>query len=105
MDSKDTHPNLSYPICTSFVPDILEGQLCYTLELKEFSGRGKRNGLMLLLDLNKERSIHITRDLSIKKEVVVGNKRQMNLDTESSWVDMSAKIQINTMSPQITHGQ
>ena len=99
------HPNLSFPVCDSFVPDILEGQLCYTLTLKESSGKGKRNGLMLLLDLNKGRSIHVTRNLSLQKEVVVGNKMEMNLDTESSFGDVSAKIQINTMSPHVTHGK
>ena len=99
------HPNLSFPVCDSFEPDILEGQLCYTLKLKESGGKGKKNGLILLLDLNKGRSIHITRDLSFQKQVVVGNKMEMNLDTESSWGDVSAKIQINTMSPHVTYGQ
>ena len=99
------HPNLSFPVCDSFVPDILEGQLCYTLKLKESSGKGKKNGLMLLLDLNKGRSIHVTRDLSPQKKLVVGNKMEMNLDTESSFGDVSAKIQINTMSPHVTYGK
>ena len=72
------HPNLSFPVCDSFEPDILEGQLCYTLKLKESSGMGKTNGLMLLLDLNKGRSIHIKRDLSPQSKVVVENKKEMN---------------------------
>ena len=100
MDSKDTHPNLSYPICTSFVPDILEGQLCYTMKLNRTGGKGKRNGLMLLVDLNKQRSF----ETSLGKGQSVEDKNQMSLDTELSRRDTSAKIQINAMSPITEYG-
>ena len=49
-------PGLTFPLCSSFLPTILEGQLCYKLALKEPSGVGKRNTLLLLVDNNNERS-------------------------------------------------
>ena len=40
--------------CDKFEPTILEGQLCYTLDVAKYTGkttkRGKTNGLVLLLD-------------------------------------------------------
>ena len=100
METEDKHPNLSFPICTSFVPDILEGQLCYTLNLNQTGGKGKRNGLMLLLDLNQQRSFETT----LKKDQTIEDISQMSLDTELSRRDKSAKIQINAMSPTTEYG-
>ena len=100
MEREDTHPNLSYPICTSFVPDILEGQLCYTITLNKIGGKGKRNGLMFLVDLNRRRGFKITH----QKNKTVDDKSQMSLDTELSRIDTSAKIQINSMSPHTEYG-
>ena len=100
METEDKHPNLSFPICTSFVPDILEGQLCYTLKLNWTGGKGKRNGLMLLLDLNHQRSFETT----LQKDQTIEDISQMSLDTELSRRDTSAKIQINAMSPTKEYG-
>ena len=50
-------PGLTFPLCSSFLPTILEGQLCSKLTLNTTSGQGKRNELMLLLDYNEERSL------------------------------------------------
>ena len=46
-----------FPLCSSFVPTFVEGQLCYEIKLSEFSGQGKGKGLMLLLDYNENRAI------------------------------------------------
>ena len=43
-------PGTNFPLCSSFLPTILEGQLCYKLMLNQTSGQGKENELMLLLD-------------------------------------------------------
>ena len=94
------HPNLSFPVCSSFVPDILEGQLCYTLRINETGGKGKQNGLMLLLDLNENRDFHT----SLHHHASVDDKYRMNLDTENSMHDTSAKIQINAMLPDTKFG-
>ena len=49
------HP---YPVCTSFLPASLEGQLRYKLTLNRTSYTGRRNGLVLLLDINEDRSVN-----------------------------------------------
>ena len=94
------HPNLSFPVCSSFVPDILEGQLCYTLKINETGGKGKQNGLMLLLDLNENRDFYT----SLHYHPLLDDKYRMNLDTENSMHDISAKIQINAMLPDTKYG-
>ena len=101
MEPEDTHPNLSFPICTSFVPDILEGQLCYTMKHKESGGKGKINGLMLLVDLNTQRFFKTS---SRKRQTIV-DKNKISLDTELSRRDTSTKIQINSMSPFTAYGR
>ena len=55
-----TLPGLTFPLCSSFLPTILEGQLCYKLTVNDTSsGQGKRNELMLLLDYNDDLSLHV----------------------------------------------
>ena len=52
-------PDLNLTICNKFKPIILEGQLCYTLDVakltKMSTKAGKPNGLFLLLDPNPYR--------------------------------------------------
>ena len=91
-----------FPICSSFLPTILEGQLCYKLSLNEFSGRGKANELMLLLDYNEERSLQVS---SNKTDNVHLSNKTMNFDTAvKSIQSSSAKVQINTLSPSVNFG-
>ena len=99
-DSMTMHPNLSFPVCSSFVPDILEGQLCYTLKINETGGKGKQNGLMLLLDLNENRNF-LT---SLEQDRSNGKKSRMNLDTENSMRKKAAKVQINAILPNTKYG-
>ena len=54
----DTLPGITYPLCSSFFPTVLEGQLCYELKLNDTSGQGKGYELMLLLDYNEDLSLH-----------------------------------------------
>ena len=49
--------HMSFPVCTLFKPTLLQGQLCYKLDLKKESRQGKKNELLLLLDYNKELSL------------------------------------------------
>ena len=91
-----------FPLCSSFLPTILEGQLCYKLSLNEFSGRGKANELMLLLDYNEERSLQVC---SNKNDNVKLSNKTLNFDTAvESIQSSSAKIQINTLSPSVNFG-
>ena len=98
--SMTIHPNLSFPICSSFVPDILEGQLCYTLKINETGGKGKQNGLMLLLDLSENRNF-LT---SLEQDASISGKSRMNLDTENSVRKKAAKVQINAILPNTKYG-
>ena len=46
--------NFTYPICTAFLPTLLDGQLCYELDMnriREPVKRGPFGGLFLVLDL------------------------------------------------------
>ena len=91
-----------FPLCSSFLPTILEGQLCYKLDLKEFSGQGKANELMLLLDYNEERSLQVS---SNKTDIVKLSNKTLNFDTAVKTIQSSsAKVQINTLSPSVNFG-
>ena len=63
-------PGISFPLCSSFLPTILEGQLCYKLTLNTTSGQGKRNELMLLLDYNEERSLQTPAEEDKEEEFI-----------------------------------
>merc|ERR1712015_385918 len=52
-------PGITFPLCSAFLPTILEGQLCYELKLNATSDQGKRNQLMLVLDYNEDRSVQM----------------------------------------------
>ena len=101
---KEAHtlPGITFPLCTSFNPTILEGQLCYKLNLNMTSGQGKRNELMLILDYNEDRSLQAA---SNGNEDVKSNTDTLNFDTAVESIQgVSAKIQINTLSPYVGFG-
>ena len=100
--SGERRANLSVPVCTSFAPVIHNGQLCYQLNnsrlgVEQKGGNGVREGLLLLLDINADRS-----------SAILGG----NLDDLSKYrFDMSpapesgqAEIYIHTLSPFTGHG-
>ena len=101
-----TLPGITFPLCSSFLPTILEGQLCYNLELKRKSGQGKINQLMLVLDYNEDRSLQASsKAVKDKVEGKLSSKSVMNFDTSrGSLQGVSAKVQINTLSPYIHFG-
>jgi hypothetical protein len=90
--------NLFLPACTSFRPVVLEGRLCHQLDtsrLGAVGGPGERHSLMLLLDINAERSSHVYRqhgefktDLDLTRLPTMGNSR----------------LFIHTLSPYTGHG-
>ena len=47
--------NISFPLCSSFKPTMLEGQLCHKIELNGKADTGRVNELMMLLDYNEDR--------------------------------------------------
>ena len=96
-------PGITFPLCSSFLPTILEGQLCYKLTLNKTSGQEKENELMLLLDYNEDRSLQTSSNNS-KKAVKSSNKTLSFATAIESIQGVSAKIQINTLSPYISFG-
>ena len=56
-DNSFALPGINFPLCSSFLPTIHEGQLCYKLTLNKTSGQGKENELLLLIDFNEDRSL------------------------------------------------
>ena len=97
-------PGITFPLCSAFLPTILEGQLCYELKLNATSGQGKENQLMLVLDYNQDRSLQI----SSENESVAGvrvSKGTLNFATAvQSLQDVSAKVHIGSLTPYTRFG-
>ena len=97
---------ITFPLCSSFLPTILEGQLCYKLDLKKNSGQGKKNQLLLVLDYNEDRSIQT--GFSTNEDVAVdmaSSKNTMDLDSSKGGLQgVSTKVQINILSPYVHFG-
>ena len=92
----------NFPLCSSFLPTILEGQLCYKLTLNDTSGKGKKNELLILLDYNENRSLQVASNMTKAAESSNGT---LDFDTAvGSIQSSSAKIQINTLSPYVGFG-
>ena len=85
-------PGITFPLCSSFLPTILGGQLCYKLGLKEPSGVGKRNTLLLLIDNNHERSFP-TSSKNVDFEPV-SSKNLLDFDEEDKH-----KVHISFLEP------
>ena len=95
----------TFPLCSSFLPTILEGQLCYELKLNNTSDQGKRNELLLILDYNEEFSIQTSSsEKERKNQTTIGNET-LNLDTTFESIESEdAKIKVNTLSNNINFG-
>ena len=90
-------PNISFPICNAFKPTILEGQLCYKIQVNSTGGLGSRNGLSLLLDFQHELSLQA----SSKQEWKHDQKlfRELDFGASGSLDREAAKVHIDTLSP------
>ena len=94
--------NTTFPLCSSFLPTILEGQLCYKLTLNDTSGKGKKNELMILLDYNEDRSVQVLSNLS---KAATSSNQMIDFDTAVGSIQgAQAKVHINTLSPYTGFG-
>ena len=92
----------AFPLCSSFLPTILEGQLCYKLTVKEKSGKGKKHELMILLDYNEDRSVQALSNITKNGQ---SSNRTLDFDTAVGSIQGSiAKVQIITLSPYVGFG-
>ena len=94
-----TLPGLTFPLCSAFSPTILEGQLCYELELNQPSGQGRRNQLMFVLDYNQDRSLQIS---SEEEKAVDERVSKWTMGFDDAVQSLQAKVHIGTLSP-FTH--
>ena len=99
----ELRPNISFPICTSFQPTILDGQLCYKLQVNTTSGKGKKNELVLLLDYHEDLSMHYSYENEDDMDPVI--TLDLNFDAVESRQKNEAKIQINTLSSDMYFGE
>ena len=94
MMGKDTGL-FSFPICNKFRETILDGQLCYSLQLSDvIPEQGKKGELLLLLDYNKERSVFIK---GPKKENL-GEDNTLSLEEVREEDATLAKVFIHTLN-------
>ena len=64
--SADVDEENDFPLCDKFTPVLLEGQLCYQLNVSEHISKevsfGPNHALMLLIDNNPEKSASVLPD-------------------------------------------
>ena len=91
--------NLSFPLCSAFQPRVLDGQVCYFVDLNTAMGdrtvrQGPAHGLTLFVDYNEERMVgRVTNE----QEEAFPNLKEQTEDKE-------LKIHINTLEPFIGYG-
>ena len=99
-----TNKELQFDVCSEFKPTILEGQLCYSLNLSSknypTSKQSLKNGLLLIIDPRtsnknyKEQSEHQKRNritsLNFEQEYDDTNSARIYLNTLSSFTDYRA---------------
>ena len=96
----ETRPDIPFQACNKFQPTLLEGQVCYSLNLSLIqngnSKSGERAGLLILIDQGIKSGSTI-KDISLND---IEDKFQ-NLDNDmvvSEDNDNSARIYLNTLS-------
>ena len=95
-------PNMTFPVCDIFEPAVFEGRLCYQVLGEKLSrqkvSEGKRSGLMLLIDVNTERSLDITSnetktsDMS-ERDLYIGNDQVVNRNLASIHIGTLARYE------------
>ena len=91
--------NFSFPLCSAFQPRVLDGQVCYFVDLNTAMGdrtvrQGPAHGLTLFVDYNEERMVGGVKDEQ--------GEAFVNLKGQSA--DNELKIHIDTLEPFIGYG-
>ena len=87
--------NFDIPICTKFAPRMIDGQMCYTVDVNEVEVKSKeaiKHGLVFAMDYNEDRNIaedieDVHMDESTYLHKILGNEDNMS----------RAKIYIDTL--------
>ena len=100
-----TRQDLPFTVCSHFKPTVLEGQLCYSLDLSsiktENSKPGERAGLFILIDqgvadeesetnINTQEKTEQIRDIDLKGPEQHENYARIYLNTLTSFTDNRA---------------
>ena len=84
----------SFPVCTSFNPVALDGQLCYNIKLNNVTSNNRRtDGLILILDLNEDRLV----PLGMEEDNDQSNVKLI-FNPKDQGAKKAAKLHINTLS-------
>ena len=90
-----TRQDLPFTVCSGFKPFILQGQLCYSLDLStikiDTAKTGMKHGLVLILDEGRSKN-HQKTEKFTKKAIT-----SLNFET-SSHSESSARIYLNTLA-------
>ena len=89
-------PNTSFPICKSFAPVPLDGQLCYNIKLDMKAENGKQGGLALVLDMNEDRAVNL--DFLTPKSLQ-GDDTKLTLNSEHAHHNITGMFHIKLLSP------
>ena len=98
--------SFEFPVCNKFTPTVLDGQLCYNLGINSVLSEretmdGKGGELMLLLDYNKEKSIH---PIHLDRQIV-DNNTHISLEDTPNKDDLEARIFIHTLKTFSGYGE
>ena len=94
-----------FPVCNKFTPTVLDGQLCYTLDINSHvpnieNLHGKQGELLLFLDYNQERSI----SLRMTRASNNSSDRFISMEKARLNIGQEAKILIHTLKPYVGFG-
>ena len=92
--------NFTSPVCATLVITLLDGELCYELDVGKTQVNNKatnNDGLVLLPDLSQQRSGAINSPGEIEERLADISNRLVFESVESDQKDMHAQIYINTI--------
>ena len=94
-------PDSSFPVCNSFTPVALNGQLCYNIKVNMTGRNGKDGGLVLVLDLNEDRSLSFD---SLSHSEAEEDFTMWRLDERDQDARNDPKIHLRLLTPFIGIG-
>ena len=85
----------SVPVCNSFKAKIQNNQLCYEVDLNEYFTKdlikeGLEIGLVLLIDLNKDRQVKDLQNETVQSEFTFASKLKLKRKLEASSIFIEA---------------
>ena len=94
-----TRSDFNFTVCSKFKPTVLEGQICFSLDVSQLkavqSGEGKKNALLLLLDPIENEVDHGSTVPYQKGSDITS----LDMDSDTADTADTARIYIHTLSP------